>query len=640
MDTLADAIRIWNRSAISLIDIRHNLISPEETVHRYRMPASMFIYTSGGKAEVSLDDTSYSVERFGLFHGGKNTELTIQPNCGWLEYYMVLYKAGESSLHKRELAKLMERMNPFKQQYGFVPGNPIFFAEQLRKMYEQWRSPTPLHLFYGKTAFYQLVYEIYEELVKRDILVFQPDTVTMAKRYIEEHYNEAVSIQSIASVLGISASHLRRSFKSQYGESPQEFLMNTRLLTAKKLLLDRDISIRLVAAAAGFPDEFNFSKLFMKSFGMSPREYRAKTSNNMSDYTMDTSSGFSYNEERLVRLFEQSGEGVFSMLKNSKKKMVIVAALSLMLMLSACGTGTPANGDANAVPSQSITTQAPEGTTQPEEKTRTINTVKGNVEVPANPKRVVVEYFVGDVLALGIQPIGIIGINDDGVFKDQLANVTVIKEPESEAIMSLDPDLIIVGGDWGYEPAHKIAPTVVVPYDMPLKDRLTFIADVLNKDGQKSEELYSNYVNTVEKAKNKIDALNISSKTFTFVQLDEQIYLYGENQGPGSSRYLFANLGLNAPEAVTSAMKQQNATFLPLSNESLVQYCGDYLLVYSTSGEITLDTLKSHPVWSTAKAIQDGKVIIIPYNLLSSSDVQTSTALIEFISGSISAIAQ
>lgn len=173
-ESLADALQLWNRAAISLVDIRHNLISPHDALLKYRMPASMFVYTTGAKAEVLLDDTSYYMERFGLFHGGKGTELSISPIGDWLEYYMVLYKAGEPAFHKREYNRLLERVNPFKQRYGFAPDNPLFFAEQLRKMFERWQGPTPLNHFYGKTAFYQLVYEVYEELDKGKVDIFSP----------------------------------------------------------------------------------------------------------------------------------------------------------------------------------------------------------------------------------------------------------------------------------------------------------------------------------------------------------------------------------------------------------------------------------------------------------------------------------
>lgn len=144
---LSDAIGVWNRAAISLMDIRHNLITREDPLREFRFPASAFIFTSGAGAEVVMNETSYRAERFGLFHGGRGTELTILPSSGWHEYYMVLYRAGEPFFHKREYAKLLEKVNPFQQQYGFATENPLFFSHQMRLMYEKWKDSTSLRAY-------------------------------------------------------------------------------------------------------------------------------------------------------------------------------------------------------------------------------------------------------------------------------------------------------------------------------------------------------------------------------------------------------------------------------------------------------------------------------------------------------------
>ncbi|WP_099203843.1 hypothetical protein [Scatolibacter rhodanostii] len=72
---ISTALQIWSRASISFLDIRHNLISPEETLRGYRLPANTFLYTSG-KVDVALNHTLYPINRFGVFHGGKGTELT------------------------------------------------------------------------------------------------------------------------------------------------------------------------------------------------------------------------------------------------------------------------------------------------------------------------------------------------------------------------------------------------------------------------------------------------------------------------------------------------------------------------------------------------------------------------------------
>lgn len=87
------AVRLWTRSSISLIDVRYKLLHPDKPIQSYRMPTSMLVYTCGGTANVKLDHTLYQSERFGIFHGGKGTELSIHPTSRSLETYMVLYRA-------------------------------------------------------------------------------------------------------------------------------------------------------------------------------------------------------------------------------------------------------------------------------------------------------------------------------------------------------------------------------------------------------------------------------------------------------------------------------------------------------------------------------------------------------------------
>ncbi|MFD2879859.1 hypothetical protein ACFTAO_34015 [Paenibacillus rhizoplanae] len=94
------------------------------------------------------------------------------------------------------------------------------------------------------------------------------------------------------------------------------------------------------------------------------------------------------------------------------KEMILVAAMSLMLLLTACTSGTPANnrGTVNPPAETGQTTQPEVQETKASEavsQTRTISTVKGDVEVPGNPQRVVVDYLVGDVVALGVTPLGV-----------------------------------------------------------------------------------------------------------------------------------------------------------------------------------------------------------------------------------------
>lgn len=84
-------------------------------------------------------------------------------------------------------------------------------------------------------------------------------------------------------------------------------------------------------------------------------------------------------------------------------------------------------------------------------KTRTISTAMGKVEVPANPKRIVVNYFQGDLLALGVKPLATSRMEGDSALKNELKGVKIVEKWEPEEIMAFKPDLIIVISEEEYK---------------------------------------------------------------------------------------------------------------------------------------------------------------------------------------------
>ena len=85
------------------------------------------------------------------------------------------------------------------------------------------------------------------------------------------------SIATIANSLGISSRHLRRILQTEYGVSPIELAKTHRLLTAKRLLTETDVSLTEIAFASGFQSIRSFNHLFKKQYGMSPSKLRSQT---------------------------------------------------------------------------------------------------------------------------------------------------------------------------------------------------------------------------------------------------------------------------------------------------------------------------------------------------------------------------
>ncbi len=92
--------------------------------------------------------------------------------------------------------------------------------------------------------------------------------------YMHQHYGEKLSVKQLANLANMSESNFIRVFKQETGLAPMEYLINTRLDKAKKLLRSGNIKITTVALQCGFNSSSHFSTCFAKHLGMSPSEYQ------------------------------------------------------------------------------------------------------------------------------------------------------------------------------------------------------------------------------------------------------------------------------------------------------------------------------------------------------------------------------
>lgn len=92
--------------------------------------------------------------------------------------------------------------------------------------------------------------------------------------YISSNYSYSITVEDIADYVGVSRSHLFRSFETVLGQSPKEYLTDFRMKQACYLLEHSSLSITAIANSLGFDKSLYFSKTFHKQKGMSPKEYR------------------------------------------------------------------------------------------------------------------------------------------------------------------------------------------------------------------------------------------------------------------------------------------------------------------------------------------------------------------------------
>jgi AraC family L-rhamnose operon transcriptional activator RhaR len=98
--------------------------------------------------------------------------------------------------------------------------------------------------------------------------------VQIASRYLRDNLSRRVSVRDVAAQVHLSERHISRLFNRVMGVSILDYLTRARLETASQLLLDREMSVKQVARAVGYPDAHYFSTLFGRKTGLTPGEFR------------------------------------------------------------------------------------------------------------------------------------------------------------------------------------------------------------------------------------------------------------------------------------------------------------------------------------------------------------------------------
>lgn len=103
---------------------------------------------------------------------------------------------------------------------------------------------------------------------------YEERTINGITRYMQEHLAEEVSLSVLAEEFHFSAQYISQLFKNEIGVNFLAYLTNIRMENAKKLLLSTSMSIAEVSEQSGYGDYRVFSKVFKKSEGVTPSQFR------------------------------------------------------------------------------------------------------------------------------------------------------------------------------------------------------------------------------------------------------------------------------------------------------------------------------------------------------------------------------
>ncbi len=150
-------------------------------------------------------------------------------------------------------------------------------VEEMYKIYTEKAAGYEMRV---KSGYYMLLYLLvtkYRELDVREELLKQNrklNRLTLITNYIKEHYQEELSLESLAEIFGYAPAYLSRMFQKYAGINYKDYLQSVRVEYAVGELCRTDHTLSEVALNNGFPNSRAFAKAFQKKYGMLPSEYR------------------------------------------------------------------------------------------------------------------------------------------------------------------------------------------------------------------------------------------------------------------------------------------------------------------------------------------------------------------------------
>lgn len=132
----------------------------------------------------------------------------------------------------------------------------------------------PVHYEEFGSCIDRLKISLYNNEVKEKPVVKKERVITGITKYMQEHLSEDVSLHILSEEFHLNSQYISQLFKNEIGVNFLTYLTNIRMEHAKKLLLSSSLSIAEVSEQSGYGDYRVFTKVFKKSEGITPSQYR------------------------------------------------------------------------------------------------------------------------------------------------------------------------------------------------------------------------------------------------------------------------------------------------------------------------------------------------------------------------------
>lgn len=311
------------------------------------------------------------------------------------------------------------------------------------------------------------------------------------------------------------------------------------------------------------------------------------------------------------------------MIQGMKKRALAVgiALLCTAASLSACSQqniDSSKNSSEEATSKEVTSVESASGESASGD-TITVTDVRGEVEIPANPKRIVDLSGKSDILhILGFHVVGT--ANSDAYdrkklpsfLEKDLSDAKIVgfsfqDTMDIEGILPLEPDLIILSTrqEKMYDQLKTVAPTVMIELaEIDWKDDIRQMGTIFGKSKEADQWISDYEAKAKTKGEEVKKAFGEDTAYLSILASGGQLYVF---DAAGFGSMFYDDMGLKRPSGMP---KQENVSLPVITYEGLASIDADRILAVGT--EQDMEALKADPIWNNLPAVKAGNVTELP----------------------------
>jgi AraC-like DNA-binding protein len=241
--------------------------TPDFEIDRKDFPYYCIEFVAKGAGSVTLNNHKYELKAGTIFYYGPgiSQRITSVPEQPMIKYFISFTGSSVKQILKKHISL----------GTAIHISRPDEITRILDDLLTHGLSDSPYKTIICSIILEYLLYRIVEMAIRekdspsRAFLTYQN-----CRQYIKDNFLTVNSLMDIADACVIDHAYLCRLFKRFDTQSPYQYLLNLKMAYAADRFQEADVLVKEIAHKIGFEDQFHFTRVFKKFFGISPQSFK------------------------------------------------------------------------------------------------------------------------------------------------------------------------------------------------------------------------------------------------------------------------------------------------------------------------------------------------------------------------------